>query len=700
MPIEISWQQRGKEGAAGAGGANAGHKRVLEGQGPFRIGRSANGDIVLEHAQVSRLHAEVSVEGQTIRIADKGSQNGTLLAGRRITEPVVWEPEHEVQVGPFVLRHRWTDRAAAGQSPRDADATFVAADQARAPAEAQELRQGARPAAPAPRQASPQAVAGAGAGAVPGAAGPGAGRGNFPGRLFDQRVVPLRDIQASGKLAAEVDFVAVGGGIGSFCWVDHLRVYGVPASAIRVLGVADDKRPYAKYERLCRNSQIPDDERIRSNSISAPDNVWGFPGYASRELVRDLLQGRLAGLKHVLQVFGEPALTESYTPRTIDVYRSFDVEAKRIGWDDMWIWGQVVGLRKTDDERYVIAYRIPSAHAPDLSPEQRERFIVTRYAQLATGYPASNFLPDLQEFRHAHPNSHAVVNAYEPHDDVYRSLEQKGGTILIRGRGIVASRVIQRVFEARAKNKDIRLLHLVRSQITQGHKYDLARRALRNDVEQQPFNWPKSCWGGTLREKLEKASPEERPKLLAAWGGTTTADRDDWNRIIEAGTKDGWFKVYHGKVASITEKGAKVVTRLESTEGHRENVDLTADFIVDCTGLVARIDETPLLADLIRTYDLSRNRAAGDGAELRLAGLAINTAFEVAGLQNGRGHIWAAGVVTANGPYAAVDSFLGLQYAALRSADHLGQLGAPGVSRFGWLRSSTQWLKWCLGSSP
>ena len=402
----------------------------------------------------------------------------------------------------------------------------------------------------------------------------------------------------------------------------------------------------------------------------------------------------------MLQVFGEPTLTESYTPRTIDVYRSFDVEAKRIGWDDMWIWAQVVGLRKTDDERYVIAYRIPSAHAPDLSPEQRERFIVARYTQLATGYPASNFLPDLQEFRQSHPNSHAVVNAYEPHDDVYRTLEQKGGTILIRGRGIVASRVIQRVFEARDKNKDIRLLHLVRSQVPAGHKYDLARRALRNDVEQQPFNWPKSCWGGTLREKLEKASPEERPKLLAVWGGTTTADRDDWNRIIEAGTKDGWYKVYHGKVASITEKGAKVVTRLESTEGHRENVDLTADFIVDCTGLVARIDETPLLADLIKTYDLPRNRAAGDGAELRLAGLAVNTAFEVTGLQNGRGHVWAAGVVTANGPYAAVDSFLGLQYAALRSADQLGLLGAPRVARFGALRSSTQWLKWCLGSSP
>ena len=160
------------------------------------------------------------------------------------------------------------------------------------------------------------------------------------------------------------------------------------------------------------------------------------------------------------------------------------------------------------------------------------------------------------------------------------------------------------------------------------------------------------------------------------------------------------FKLPEFTAVNVPKSGHFLHFRLEASEGHRESVDLTADFVVDCTGLIARVDETPLLADLVRTYDLPRNKAAGDGAELRLAGLAVNTAFEVAGLQNGRGHIWAAGVVTANGPYAAVDSFLGLQYAALRSADHLGLMRAPGISRFGPLRSAAQWLKWCLGRSP
>ncbi|MFM9938423.1 MAG: FHA domain-containing protein [Hyphomicrobiaceae bacterium] len=662
MAIEINWRldEPGVEGQSG--------RVKLQGKGPFRIGRAPGNEVVLAHAQVSRVHAEVTVDGRTVRINDKGSQNKTYLDDKVITS-ATWGPDQTLRIGHFSLTYRLEE--AGGQRravQRPSDETHVEVNR------------------PIPQ-----------ADARPGVVAP---RAQFPGRIFDNRIVTVRELANSGKVAGECNYLAIGGGIGSFCWVDHLRVYGVPANDIRVIGVAPDKRPYAKWGRLCKVSQIPDHERIRSNSISVPDNIWGFPGYASRETMRELKRGNLGGLKYVLQVFGEPNLTESYTPRTGDVYHSFDVEARRIGWENMWLYGQVVGIRKTDDERFVVAYRVPSQFAADLPPEQRERFFIARYIQIATGYPASNYLPDLQEFRSANPDSKAVVNAYEEHDDVYRQLEQRGGTIMIRGRGIVASRVIQRVWEARAKNKDIRLLHLVRTPIKQGHKYDLATRDLRNDVEQQPFNWPKACWGGTLRAKLEAAPPEERARLMRDWGGTTTADRDDWNVIIETGTREGWYKVFYGNVATIEVKGARVVTRLESSDRYNENVDLTADFIVDCTGLVAKVDETPLLADLIRTYDLPRNKAAGEGAELRLAGLTVNNSFEIAGLQNGRARAWAAGVVTASGPYAAVDSFLGLQFAALRSVDQLGAIGAPGVTRFGPLRSASQWLKWCLGQSP
>ena len=650
MPIEITWQHNGRS-----------ERRTLDGRGPFRIGRSQTGDIALEHPQVSRLHAEVVVEGASVRVEDKGSQNGSRIDGRTITA-ATWNPGQTLQIGPFALRYAWV-------------AAAVEATRIETPA----------PAAAAPARSAEAAPA---------------AQGRFPGAFFDTRTVAMKDLKASGKITGEIDYLAIGGGCGSFCWVDHLRCYGVKTAQIRVLGVAPDKSPYAKWGRLCKVSQIPEHERIRSNSISTPDNIWGFPGYASREFVRDVVHGRFVGFKHILQVFGEPVLTESYTPRLGDVFRSFDVEAKRIGWNEMWIHGQVVGIRKTDDERYAIAYRVPSEFAPSASREERERFYIARYIQISTGYPASNFLPDLQEFRRAHPDVNAVINAYEEHDEIYRVLERKGGTVLIRGRGIVASRVIQRLWEARDKNKNIRLLHLNRSAVAEGNKYDLARRPVRADVQQQPFNWPKACWGGTLRVRLENASPEERAQLMRTWGGTTTADRDDWNEIIEQGTRDGWYKTFYGSVASMTYQDGQVVTRLEGKEKFQEALDLKADYVIDCTGLVARIDETPLLADLIRIYDLPRNKAAGDGPELSLAGLAVSNSFEITGLQNGRGRAWAAGVVTSSGPYAAVDSFLGLQFAALRSVDQLGLIRAPGVSRFGPLRSFGQWTKWCLGRSP
>lgn len=188
--------------------------------------------------------------------------------------------------------------------------------------------------------------------------------------------------------------------------------------------------------------------------------------------------------------------------------------------------------------------------------------------------------------------------------------------------------------------------------------------------------------------------------MMAAWGGTTTAYRDDWLNIIATGKKEGWFKVFYGNVEGMSERGSRVVTRLQGKANYQENLELVADYIIDCTGLISKIDETPLIADLIKTYDVGRNRVTGKGPEAKLAGVNVSSSFEIPALQNGRGHVYAAGVVVFAGPHAAVDSFLGLQYAALRSVDHLASLRAPGVTKFGPLRSSYQWLKWCANAPP
>ncbi|NJL69261.1 MAG: hypothetical protein HC894_26300, partial [Microcoleus sp. SM1_3_4] len=64
--------------------------------------------------------------------------------------------------------------------------------------------------------------------------------------------------------------------------------------------------------------------------------------------------------------------------------------------------------------------------------------------------------------------------------------------------------------------------------------------------------------------------------------------------------------------------------------------------------------------------------------------------------------------ITLGGPYAPVDSFLGLQYAALRSVESLAQVREPKVSgressairKLSAGRSLVQWLKWIFNRSP
>src|SRR5690349_15842926 len=105
-------------------------------------------------------------------------------------------------------------------------------------------------------------------------------------------------VAAAGIPVYEVPFVTVGGGIGSFVTVDYLRIAGVPASEIRVLSNIDS--PWQTYQYLTRVSQIPGPERIRSDSSSRPDNIWGFPSYAIAEAWRERT------LAPLMQVFLEP----------------------------------------------------------------------------------------------------------------------------------------------------------------------------------------------------------------------------------------------------------------------------------------------------------------------------------------------------------------------------------------------------------
>ena len=170
------------------------------------------------------------------------------------------------------------------------------------------------------------------------AGGAGGGGGDLTQELLTSAWWTDAMVAAAGIPVVDVPFVTVGGGIGSFVTVDYLRIAGVPIDRMRVL--SDIDFPWQTYEYLNRVSQIPRPERIRSDSASRPDNIWGFPSYALSEALHDKT---LASLRQVLV---EPIWADYYTPRAGMVFEGLERESKRISYSDMLVKGQVRMVRR------------------------------------------------------------------------------------------------------------------------------------------------------------------------------------------------------------------------------------------------------------------------------------------------------------------------------------------------------------------
>ncbi len=70
---------------------------------PFRIGRSAGLQLVLQSAHVSKAHAEIYTDGVALRVRDLGSRNGTFLNREQVTDA----PLHDgdvLHLGDFEFR--------------------------------------------------------------------------------------------------------------------------------------------------------------------------------------------------------------------------------------------------------------------------------------------------------------------------------------------------------------------------------------------------------------------------------------------------------------------------------------------------------------------------------------------------------------------------------------------------------------------
>ena len=69
-----------------------------------RIGRGENNSLVLDDFQISRNHAMVQcTPAGEYYLTDLGSRNGTFVNGRRVTAPVILQPEDRIAIGKFEL---------------------------------------------------------------------------------------------------------------------------------------------------------------------------------------------------------------------------------------------------------------------------------------------------------------------------------------------------------------------------------------------------------------------------------------------------------------------------------------------------------------------------------------------------------------------------------------------------------------------
>lgn len=502
----------------------------------------------------------------------------------------------------------------------------------------------------------------------------------LPATLLASPVWTDEMVAASGIPLVDVPFVSVGGGMGSFAMIDVLRIAGVPADRVKVLTVLS--KPWENYAYLTGVSQLPPHFRIRSDASSMPDNLWGFPSYAALRAFRARnVKEFIAPLWNVLT---ENVLTDYWTPLAGEVFAGLQREADRVGYWGSVAKGQARLVRRRAGGGYFTLLTTQGAH--------KQRILYrSQHVHLAVGYPSIRFLPEMQEFRQRYGNTGRFVNAYEPHEQAYLDVVHRGGgTVVVRGGGIAASAVLHRLLNDQEEHGTrTRIIHLLRTYVdgSQGPS-PFKRRRGGHGFAHQGFNWPKAAWGGQLKVRLEKLEGEQRREMWDLMKGSTTPWRKGWQRQLARARADGSYRAVGGTVERVEPagEGLGVLYRDNDTGSVRR---LDADYLIDATGLVGDLKDHRLLNDLVEVGGAARNLWGR---------LDVTPGFEVRSCRSGDGRLFAAGAATEGAYYAPADSLLGLQYAALRAADQLADLGF--CERIGTGRSISQWLRWMRNVAP
>lgn len=481
-------------------------------------------------------------------------------------------------------------------------------------------------------------------------------------------------LKQSGVKVIDVPIVTVGGGLGSFAVVDYLRIAGVPKSGIRVIG--PQPTPYSTFAERAAASQLGPLDRLRSDSMSRIDNIWGWPSYAISEALAERT------FVPLLRVLTEPLMSEFFTPHVQTVLSGIDREACRIGWGEMIVRAWAQAVRRRPEGGYFVLTRTAE-------PGGEPAVYRANYVHLALGYPSMRALPDFTEFRKRCGDQGRMINAYEVHEDVYRRLIQAPGRVLLRGSGITASRILERLIDDRERHgASTEIVHLFRHYVDGAVGSLLFRRRGGHGFAYQPFSFPKAAGGGQLRARMLALPADERARLVTKMGGTTTPRRRRWQRQLADGRRAGWYQARAGALLDVQLSASqRLRIRLRANDG--ADFEFEVDFVIDATGLEDDIRLHPLLVDLL---------ASGGARTNALGRLDVEASFEVCGSRSGSGRLYASGAATLGGQLAPVDSFWGLTHAALEICDDLADQGVCEV--FGGMRSMSQWWRWIRNLEP
>jgi hypothetical protein len=260
--------------------------------------------------------------------------------------------------------------------------------------------------------------------------------------------------------------------------------------------------------------------------------------------------------------------------------------------------------------------------------------------------------------------------------------------VMVRGSGMAASRLLERLVEDRQRHRrDVHIWHVVRSWPDSATEKQAPSRPTAFGFSHQSGSYPKAAFGGQIREEIRGiASEDERLEAIAALGATSVPHRRDWVDLMAGARAAGWYDAVVGEISSLTQDGGKVVASVGLKNGKHMNI--AVDHVVDATGLESDAAVHPLIADLLAFSPVTVNG---------LGGLRVDARFRVIGGESGDGRMFASGETARGGFYGPVDSFTGLQQAALTIADGLADAGIG--HHLTPLRSARGWMRWIGGKT-